>query len=162
MSNRQNRTGHFANGYKKFGKSKTDFLQKDEKKREKELEKYQECKITNIPLLRHVRYFVWDIEQQTYLYRKGGFIIDKLDEYVRLSNSPFLNNPDAFRWNVRLDVEGHPTKFHKLLLGDEKKLRDDLQDLSTKASTLISKKENKIHKLKKENAGLKYDIKFKS
>ena len=129
--------------YTRPKKTITDSLQSPDKWREK-LKGYNEvADIDYVTVRTHVRYFVYDLELNKWLFRTGGLLTKKHDKYVVLSNG-------KYSWSVQRRVEKddnvYETKFFKILS------KQELTEIA------LDKQQEEIQKLKRENDILRSQI----
>jgi hypothetical protein len=118
----------------------TDTLQNEAAYRKK-LKGYQQVDdIDFVGIRTHVRYFVYDIDEEKWKFRTGGILTKKHNKYVVLSNG-------RYSWSVQREVKKGDdiweTKFFKIL---------NKQEL---AEIALEKQQEEISRLREENEALR-------
>lgn len=131
--------------YKRPKQTITDTLQTPEAYKEK-LKGYTEVKdIDFVTVNTHVRYFIYDIEENKWKFRTGGLLKRKHPKYVVLSNGKYT-------WSVQREVANPKdgdiweTKFLKIL---------SKQEL---AEIALERQQEEIERLRAENNALKSQV----
>jgi hypothetical protein len=118
----------------------TDTLQNEQAYRKKLKGYTQVDDVDYVSIRTHVRYFVYDVDEQTWKFRTGGLLTKKHAKYVVLSNG-------RYSWSVQREVrKGEDiweTKFFKIL---------NKQEL---AELALEKQQEEITRLTEENEALR-------
>ena len=118
----------------------TDTLQNEQAYRKKLKGYTQVDDVDYVSIRTHVRYFVYDVEEQKWKFRTGGLLTKKHAKYVVLSNG-------RYSWSVQREVKNGEdiweTKFFKIL---------NKQEL---AELALEKQQEEISRLREENQALR-------